>query len=205
MSKEAQELQFDKNTLYRDHYRVALGGALLMTIICAVLAATLAMMSLFPPQPKYYATTTTGVIVPLHSLSEPVVTKSYLLQWASLAAQRSYNLDFNDYKSQIQAENPYFTTDGFNKYQQALKDSGLLDQVVQKKLVMNAIVSGDAVIIKEYIQSGRHTWVVQLPLLVTFQSASDTRRVHMMVTLRIQRVPVLDAENGIQITDYAVG
>lgn len=205
MSVESQELQFEKNTLYRDHYRTALAGALLMALVCAALAALLSVMTLFPSQPKYYATTTTGVTVPLHSLSEPVVTKSYLVQWASLAAQNSYNLNFNDYKDQIQAESQYFTPDGFNKYQQALKDSGLLSQVIDNKLVMNAIVSGDVVIIKEFMSGGRHNWVVQLPMLVTFQSASQTKRMHVMVTMRVQRVAALDAENGIQISDYKVG
>jgi intracellular multiplication protein IcmL len=204
MSIDAQELQYAKNKLYRDHYRAALGGALFMGILCAFLVVCLAVLSLYPPQPKYYATTTTGVIVPLHSLSEPVVTKSYLLQWASLSAQMSYNLNFTDYKEQIQSVRPYFTANGFIKYQQALKDSGLLDTVISKKVMMSAIVSGDVVVIRDFIENGRHNWVIQLPMLVTFQSASETRHVHAYVTMRVQRVPVLNAENGIQISDFKV-
>ncbi len=204
MSVDAQELEYAKNKLYRDHYRVALGGALFMGIVCALLVATLAVLTLFPAQPKYYATTTTGVIVPLHSLSEPVVTRSYLLQWASLSAQMAYNMNFTDYESQIQSVSPYFTPNGFVKYKQALNASGLLDTVIKKKVVMNAIVSGDAVIANEFIEHGRHNWVVQLPMLVTCQSASETRRVHTFVTMRIQRVPVINSENGIQISDFKV-
>lgn len=204
MSQEAQDLQFTKNNLYRDHYKMALNGAIFMGIVCALLTVVLAMVTLFPPQPKYYATTTTGVIIPLHSLSEPVVTKPYLLQWASLAAKASYNLDFNDYKNQILATKNYFTEDGFVKYQEALKSSGLLQTVTDKKVMMSAIVSGDPVIIREFMEHGRYNWVVQLPMLVTFSSASDTKRIHTLVTMRIQRVPVLSANNGIQISNYRV-
>ena len=171
MSVEAQELQFTKNNLYRDHYKIALNGAIFMGIVCALLSVILAMVSLYPPQTKYYATTTTGIIVPLHSLSEPVVTKPYLLQWASLAAKATYNLDFNDYKKQMVSAETYFTNDGFLKYKEAY---------------------------------GRYNWVVQLPMLVTFSSASDTKRIHTLVTMRIQRVPVLNANNGIQISNYRV-
>ena len=204
MSVEAQELQFSKNNLYRDHYKMALNGAIFMGIVCALLTIVLAMVSIYPPQAKYYATTTTGIIIPLHSLSEPVVTKPYLLQWASLAAKGSYNLDFNDYKKQILAVKPYFTADGFLKYQEAMKASGLLKTVTDKKVMMSAIVSGDPVIAREFMEHGRYNWVVQLPMLVTFSSASDTRRIHTLVTMRIQRVPVLSANNGIQISNYRV-
>ncbi len=204
MSHEEQELQYTHNELYRDHYRIALGAAMLMSIVCALLVVIFAMISLYPSDPKYYATTTTGVIVPLHPLSEPVVTQSYLLQWASLSAQMSYNLSFSNSDAQIQALSPYFTPDGFNKYKAALHSSGLLDSVINKKLIMSAVVSGDPVIVREFIESGRHNWVVQLPMLVTFQSASDTRYIHAVVTMRIQRVPVLSAENGIQISNFQV-
>jgi len=140
----------------------------------------------------------------LHSLSEPVVTKSYLLQWASLSAQMSYNLNFTDYKKQIQSVSPYFTANGFAKYQQALKSSGLLDTVINKKVMMSAIVSGDAVIASDFVEHGRRNWIVQLPMLVTFQSASETKHIHTYVTMRIQRVPVIGANNGIQISNFKV-
>lgn len=204
MNSEAQELQFAKNNLYRDHYKMALNAAIFMGIVCALLSVVLAMVSLYPTKAKYYATTTTGIIVPLHSLSEPVVTSPYLLQWASLAAKASYNLDFNNYDQQVLAAKPYFTADGFLKYQQALKSSGLLDTVKDQKVMMSAIVSGDPVIIRQFVESGRYNWVVQLPMLVTFQSASETKRMHTLVTMRIQRVPVLSADNGIQISNYQV-
>lgn len=197
--------QYQKNSLYRDHYRMALGGTIFLAILCVCLSAMFVMMTLTQPQPKYYATTTTGEVIPLQSLSEPVVTHTYLLQWASLAARAAYNLDFVNYKSQLQAVNPYFTPDGFQKLQTAFNSSGLLDTLIQKKLIMTAIVSGDPVIIQDFVLYGRHNWVIQLPLLVSFESASEHRRVHVMVTMRVERVPVLDSEKGIQISDFLVG
>lgn len=198
------EERYQKNSLYQDHYRMALGGTIFMGILCACLTALFIMMVFTEAQPKYYATTTTGEVIPLQPLSEPVVTHTYLLQWASLATRAAYNLDFTNYKSQLQAASPYFTPDGFQKLQQAFTSSGLLDTLVQKKLIMTAIVSGDPVIIRDFVLYGRHNWTVQLPLLVSFESASEHQRVHALVTMRIQRVPVLDAEKGIQISDFMV-
>ncbi|PHQ79547.1 MAG: type IV secretion protein IcmL [Coxiella sp. (in: Bacteria)] len=205
MSIESQELEYQKNNLYRDHYRIALGATLFMGLICGALAVIMVLMSLGIQQPKYYATTTTGDVIPLQSLSEPVVTKPYLLQWASLATRAAYNLDFNNYQQQIAAAAPYFTADGFLKFKEALKSTGLLDTMIKKKLIMSAIVSGDPVIIRDYISHGRHAWNIQLPLMITFQSASAHTIQHVMVSMKIQRVPVLSAEKGIQISDFRVG
>ena len=200
----SMESQYQKNNLYRDHYRMALGGTIFLGIICACLVALFIMMTLTTEQPKYYATTTTGEVIPLQSLSEPVITNSYLLQWASLATRAAYNLDFTNYQSELQAASPFFTPDGFQKLQAAFNSSGLLDTVVQKKLIMSAIVSGAPIIINSFVLYGRHNWVIQLPLLVSFESASEHRRVHVLVTMRVQRVPVLDSEKGIQISDFQV-
>jgi intracellular multiplication protein IcmL len=205
MSKGAQELEFSTNQLYRDHYRAALGGVILMSVLTAVLVGILIFMTLKPTKPKYYATTTTGVVVPLFSLSQPVVTKPYLLQWASLATRAAYNLSFDNYQAQLKSASAYFTANGFAKFNKALKTSGLLNEVINKKLVMSAVVNGDPVIVKNFISRGVHMWEVQLPLLVSFESASENRTMNLLVSMRIQRVSTLGAEKGILISDFIVG
>lgn len=205
MTQERQELEFESNELYRGHYRVALGGVIFMSLVTVVLTGILIALTFFTPQSKYFATTTTGVEVPLYSLSEPVVTKPYLLQWASSAARKAYNLSFDSYSAQLNSVKPFFTADGFVKLKAALKSSGLLDEVINKKLVMSAVVDGDPVIVKDFILHGAHNWEIQLPLLVSFESASENKKIHTMVTMRIQRVPVLSANKGIQISDFIAG
>ena len=205
MTREAQDLEYQKNLLYRDHYRVALGGTVFMVLLCVLLTVVFVFMNISQRQAKYYATTTTGLVIPLHSLSEPVITKSYMLQWASLATRAAYNLNFTDYDQQLIAANQYFTPDGFVKFKAALDKSGFLKTLISKKLIMSAIVSGDPVILHNYIEDGRQNWVIQLPLLLTFVSASEKTHMHMVVTLRVQRVPTLGARNGIQINDFSAG
>ncbi len=205
MTVDIQELDYQNNTLYRDHYRVALGATILMALFSVCLSLVFILMMVTERNPKYYATTTTGLIIPLYSLSEPVVTKNYMLQWASLATRAAYNLDFTAYQTELDAASQYFTPDGFSKFKDALTKAGLLTAIQSKKLIMNAIVAGDPVILDEYVQSGRRNWIVQLPLLITFTSASETEHMHLVVTLRIQRVPTLDSVNGIQISDFSAG
>lgn len=204
MTSDIQDLEIQKNTIYRDHYRIALKTAIMMVILSIILVLILCFQLFFPGKTKYFATTTTGELIPLFSLSEPVVSKTYLLQWASTAARASYNLDFDRYESELQKLASYFTPDAFDKFKQALKDSGTLDSIIKQKLDVSAIASNAPLIIKEFVMNGRHNWIVQVPLLLTLSSSSQTVRRSVIVTMRIQRVPVLNAEKGIQISDYSV-
>lgn len=205
MTDVTQELEYENNNLYRDHYRVALGGVLVMALLSVCLMGLFVWVSIDQQPAKYYATTTTGLIIPMRSLSEPVVRKPYLMQWASIVTRATYNLDALNYQQELDNVKPYFTAGGFDKFEGALKSSGLLQKIIDKRLRMSAIVSGDPVIIREFTMYGRYNWVVQLPLLVSLESASQHVRLHLMATMRIQRVPVLSSKEGIQISDYSVG
>jgi intracellular multiplication protein IcmL len=191
------------STFYRNSYRKALGAAVLLSTSASVLAAILVMMSWREPQPTYFATTTNGVVTPLYSLSEPVLTSQFILEWASLAARKAFNLDFVHYADQLNEAKPYFTSDGWEKFQGALKSSGMLDTVTDKKVVMSAIVSGTPVVLSRAVVHGRFTWTIQLPVLVSFSSTSEKRKMQMIITMNVQRVPTLDASQGVQISDFA--
>ncbi len=203
MSEEAQQLEFENNNLYRDRYQRTLGWLLTMAIACVVLVVTLTYMSVNGKQSDYYATTTKGAVIPLHPLSEPVITNQYLVQWASLATRKAFNLDDVHYQAQLKRAEPYFTPTGWKKFLSALNSSGLLGAVKSKKLMMSTVVSGPPVILNRAVVHGRFTWRIQLPLLVTFTSASEKTKSKLMVTMNVQRVPVLSAAKGIAISDFS--
>ncbi len=120
------------------------------------------------PKPAYYPTTTTGRVIPLQSLDIPVVTNTYLLQWAALATRVVYNLDFENYTKQLDNESSYFTPAGWNSLMNAMKSSGAIDSLKNNKLFMAGIVNGPAVILDQEMVHGCYSWRVQLPLLVTY-------------------------------------
>ena len=202
MSKEAQELRSRKNLLYRDHYRRTIKGIVSMSILSIILTLVFIGLMVSEQQPKYFATTTAGEVIPMHPLSEPVITNSYLLQWASLATRASFNMNWVSFQADLNKAKADFTPGGWDKFMGAMKSSGLLSTVQDKKLEMSAIVSGPPVILITSVIHGRFTWRVQLPVLVTFTSASQTKESHWMVTMNIQRISTLDAYKGIQISDF---
>ena len=76
--------------------------------------------------------------------------------------------------------------------------------IVDKKLESSAIVYGPPVILNSMVLSGRFTWRVQLPMLVTFTSANQQTQQRYMITMDIQRVPVVSVPKGIQIKSFYV-
>lgn len=193
----------DHNKFYRDHYRRTISVLLVFSVVAVALSLILGLMSLTRKQPKYYATTTSGIIVPLHSLSEPVITQKYLLQWAEIAARTALNLDFVNYGSQLKRAKPFFTSGGWSSFNKALKSSNMLATVIDQKVRMSAVVSGAPVIQSQAIVHSRYTWRIQMPLLITFNSASQESKMRVVVTMNISRVPVLGSPQGIQISDFA--
>ena len=206
MSKETQtlspSLEFSKNKLYCDHYRPTIKGVVVLAATAVAFTFILSYLSVSKEQPSYYASTTNGELIPLHSLSEPVITNKTLLQWASFATRAAFNLDFVHTQSELQDSSAYFTPAGWGKFMQAMNAADVLADVQNKKLQVSAVVADTPVIVNQAILHGRYTWRVQLPLLVTYTSASETTKQHMLITMDVQRVPVLSAPQGILISDF---
>lgn len=202
MSK--QEFEIEKNHFYRDQYRQTLGWLSLMTLICIALSAILAYITIDQKKSSYYATTASGLIIPLHTLSEPIVTNSYLLQWATLATRKAFNLDFVHFQEQMEQAKIYFTSGGWEQFLIALEKSKLLEAVKSKKLMMSAVLSDAPVVLNRDIVHGSYTWRIQLPFLITFSSASEENKLKILITANVRRVPVVDTAQGIQISDFVV-
>lgn len=205
MSTEYADLQLTTNRLYRDSYRRVMTYLLIMLGVCLILVVALIMMLLSLPKPKYFATTTTGKVVPMQSLSMPVVTNHYIIQWAENAARKAYSLNFVDYQQQLQAASRYFTPQGWRAFQAALKTSGLMKNVLANKLTMSAIVYKPPVIVTRLVINGRFTWRIQVPLLITYTSASGQTKRSFVVTMDVMRMPVIEIAKGIAINNFQVG
>ena len=205
MNTQLQENEFTLNEFYRDNYRRTMKWLSIMVIVCAVLVVILAWMNYGRKQPAYYAAMTTGEVIPMHSLSEPVVTSNFIIQWSELVARRIYNLNFSTYQQQLAQAQDRFTPQGWEKMNEALKSSGLISTLVDNRLIISSVVSGPPVIVGRMVINGRFTWRVQMKLLVSYESASETKQNQLLITMNVQRIPTLDSAQGIQISDFTTG
>jgi intracellular multiplication protein IcmL len=54
------------------------------------------------------------------------------------------------------------------------------------------------------IATGFYAWQVQLPMLLTYQSASDNIQSRIVLTLLVTRVPTSESVKGIGISSFIV-
>ncbi|OGT07088.1 MAG: type IV secretion protein DotI [Gammaproteobacteria bacterium GWE2_37_16] len=194
-----------RNNFYRDNYRRVVSVLLLMVLINVALVGIIFYQIANAPTPKYFATGIDGRITPLNSLDMPVISQSELLQWAARAATAANTYDFVNYREALQGVQSYFTADGWRNFEAALRGSRSLELVLERKLVVSAVATGTPVILDQGVIGDRYAWKVQVPILVSYQSASDNTQQAQIVTMIIARVPTLNTPKGIAITSFVAG
>lgn len=138
----------------------------------------------------------------LDYLERPNVSTSALLSWATLAATATFTLDFVNYETSLENLKAYFTNEGYQSFLVALKQSGVITTLVDKKLVMSAVAIGPSIVIAEDEVHGNHFWKVEIPIMVSYLSASAEEKTNKLVTLTITQVPTTQAPKGIGIGQY---
>jgi intracellular multiplication protein IcmL len=205
MTKEnTNQDMINGNIDFCQRYRYVITGIVLSAVLAIFLTCGLVYMTIIRQKPNYYATTTGGDVIPLQTLSEPVISDNYLVQWSALTVRALFNLDFVHMQDNLDEAKKYFTSDGWNAFIAALDKSELAKLVQEKKLMTSAVITQTPAILSKMITAGRYSWLVQMPVLVTYTSASMTAKRALIATIMVRRVPVLGVSQGIQITDISL-
>ena len=204
MAESAARAVTLRNEFYRDSYRRVMMALMLSLLINFGLGSLLFFMITNPPKPKYFATSINGRITPLSALDKPNQSDSAVLQWANQAAVASYTYNFVNYRSELQAASVFFTPKGWRQFLESIKASRNLEAVKDKKLVVSAVATQAPVILAKDVINGRYSWRVQMPMTVTFQSASERTQENYIVTMLITRISTLNSPRGIGISQFVV-
>lgn len=205
MAEDALKAVTLRNQFYKDSQRKVILALLIAIGVNLITASMLIYIVTHPPAPKYFATTINGRITPLVPLDEPNQSDSAVLQWANLAAIAAYSYNFVNYRDELQAASGFFTADGWDQFLNALQQSNNLDAVKAKKLIVSAVATRAPIIMQKGVLNGKYSWSVQMPILVTFQSASQFTQQNNVVTMLITRIPTLNSPRGIGIAQFVVG
>lgn len=205
MAEDALTVVALRNQFYKDSQRKTLLALMIAIGVNVILALMLIYIITHPPAPKYFATSINGRITPLYPLNEPNQSDSAVLQWANQAAIAAFTYNFVNYRDELQASSGFFTPEGWDQFLNALQQSNNLDAVKAKKLIVSAVATRAPIILQKGILNGVYSWRVQMPMLVTYQSASEFTQQNNIVTMLITRVSTLNSPRGIGISQFVVG
>ncbi|MCD6055972.1 MAG: protein IcmL (DotI) [Gammaproteobacteria bacterium] len=203
MARVALEHVKERNDFYRDSYRKVMMALLLAIAVVIAQMITIWYLATHRPVPTYFATNAAGGLTELVPLNRPNMSTATIVQWATNAAVAAYTFDFNGYRRQLsETQAQYFTPDGWTSFLKALDTSNILKAVIQDKLIVSAAVTQAPVVKASGIVHGKYTWVIQMPMVVTYQSSAQINSMNYLVTLTIERVSLLDSPQGVGVVAY---
>lgn len=182
----------------------------LLSILQLMLVAQLVLLGVsyfqfFIRSPQQYiAQTPSDELFRITAFDRPNVSTNALLNWATLAATATFSFDFVNYEKQVEALKDYFSNDGYTNFVTSLNETGMLDEIQEKKLIVSSVAIGPAIILREENKKGNHSWRIQVPLLVRYQSASVNETRQQLVEILVTQVSTRDAPKGIGIAQYVV-
>lgn len=203
MAKEAKNVTAEHSFRRETQRRLTL---LLATIVLInfILAFVVWYLILNPKEAAYYTTTVNGKFMPLVELKEPNLSDEAVLQWANQAAISAFTYDFLNYNEQLFAVSEFFTSEGWAQFVAAIRESNSVEVVESQKLTVQAVAMRPPIISKKGVVNGIYTWRIEMPLLLTYRSASEVEAKRNLLTLLVTRVPATESYKGIGISQFII-
>lgn len=199
MAYDALELVKLRKNFYRDNYRIVVIALLISLLIICLLVGLIYYLETHQRKPTYFATTSSGRLIPMTPLNQPNMSDHAVLQWTSKAITSLYSYDFQNYRESFQNDKQYFTDQGWRAFLNGLKQSGNLKTVKKQKLTVQAVPESAPVVVRKGVHNGIYSWRIQMPIVVTYRSLNQEYTQHLLVTVLVQRLSTLSSKHGIGI------
>lgn len=177
----------------RSHERMSI-SVLVMSVVTAG-SLGLAIWTLnSKPEPVYFATRDTGGILPLVPVSTPYLSDGSVTNFAVKAVTHALTMDFANWRDDLLEASAYFEhPDGWNGFLDAIEKSGMLSYLRDHRLVSTVVANGATITETGLDDRNRYSWNVQVPLSITYESASEISRDDLLADIVVSRLPTWQA------------
>lgn len=192
------------NEFYRNYYHYFLLGLISIVVVLAAALGLVIYLLVKRPVPVFFASQPNQQQrMRLTVYHTPNLLPDTILRFASKAATSAYTFDYVNFNAQLRLARSYFTEAGWQTYLVSVES--LINTIVQNQLFVNGIVSGTPVISNQGPLPGKgQVWRIEIPFLVTYQSANTTTRRNFYVMLSIIEVPTSQNPQGIGIDQFVM-
>ena len=185
---------------YKKQLNTGLKVAVGLVLTLCISVGLNVILFLNQPSPTYFAATPDLRIAPLVALHKPVLTEQGLLNWTTETITGALSLDFLEWREKLNDVRSHFDDEAFKSLVAALKSSGTLDMIRDKRLSVSAVITRAPVIIASGIVGGKATWRIEFPLLVSYESSQGVESTqHLMATVLVGRASTVKTPQGVVI------
>lgn len=189
-----------RNALSRERYEFMLRAMFVMLGILAVSVTGNIYYGLQETQYRYFAVDPEGGIREVVPLERPIQATHEVINWATDSIMQAFTLSFANYETQLADYRHLFTDTGWRGFREALERNRIIDTVVANQLVTSAAASGAPVVVSQGVgENGRYAWRIQLPIVMSYESASGRSNQAFMVEALIVRRPEIENPRGLGI------
>lgn len=194
-----------RDAFSREKYEFLLRTLFVLLGLLAVSLAVVVFLGVRETKMRYFAVDPEGGIREVMPLNRPLQSTSFVLNWGTEAVVKSLTLSFANYQQQLNENRLSFTDSGWRSFQDAMKRSKVLDTITSQQLVSTVVPSAAPVISRQgVIDGGGYGWVVEIPVIITYESASAKLSNNQFVTATIVRRDESENPSGLGIAQFVV-
>jgi len=203
--KKHPEYVVESKFWYRDQYRRSLFLCLILSGILFLSLTFNGLQFFLKPSPQYFAATDDFRIQKLVPLDKPYITQAGLLNWASRTVVQTLQLDFAHWRDTLQSVRNNYTEKAFAELFNSLNESGNLDMVRQKRLIVTASIEKAPVVTASGILQGRKAWRIQMPIVLSYESSEGVENSQkLLAKITAHRVSTTEHPKGVKITQLVL-
>lgn len=204
--QDALQTVMIRNNFYRDGYRALLKVAVVQgAVIIALIGIIVALVLTSQIKHVFFATNIDGRIMPIEPINEPYFQDDQIITWLASTSRDVMQMDYLNYKANISKAYNKFTLAGRVDFDNALKDSRLLEAIERNKLTSQLRPEGAPQILRKGLsKEGVYSWYLRMPVTVQFDGNDPPQPIHGMLQVRVDRVNFLENPEGIAIGQWVV-
>ena len=190
-----------ENRIYyqRAYFHAIRIAFVLACILCLSIGANI-VQAIYQPKPLYFAADNELRLAPMTPLSEPQMSQGGLLNWVAESVASTFTYDFRNWKNQFDSVRDRYTKKAFSEMMDSLK-AGSLAMVVEKRYVAGCVATSTPIISKEGVLDGVQTWIVKVPITITYESSNGIENQQKLdAKMIVQRCETSINPRGVQIT-----
>jgi intracellular multiplication protein IcmL len=197
---EAVATEMSRKAYARERYEFLLLTVYGLIGVLGVSVLANIWLALRPVEIRYFATDSQGQIRELTALDRPIQSKVEVVNWAADQVAYAFTFNFANYRETFEVAKNSFTEPGWKGFQNALAARKIIEDVTNNKYVSSAAIREAPVVVQEGIADGsRWGWKIEVPLVVTYESASTHTTQTFIAEVVVVRRPESENPRGLGI------
>lgn len=144
----------------------------------------------------------TRTLTPIVPLTQPISSRTAVIQQVVDAIGEVNSLDFVNYRGQLTKASERFTRNAWTKYLDEMVRTGTIELLEKKQIVMSGAVTGLPTLVAQGEVLGTLSWDLEVPYRVNYIGQGVNRPVDYLAQVKVVRVSTQDNPKGIAIAQF---